>query len=113
MHFRPLGIVSNCLECQEIAPLAVLHHEFEHTRFGINSQHDAGDINEELAAVKLLENPVRALSGIEPRYTYAQLDKNENAVKTISIENQANEKKGGWKHCMNDITKLTPAEKKE
>lgn len=98
---------------QEIDPLAVLHHEFEHTRFGIDSRHDAGDIKEELAAVERLENPVRALSDLEPRYTYVQLDKNENAVKTISIKNPTNEKKLGWKHCMNDITKLTPAEKKE
>lgn len=94
---------------QKIDPLAVLHHEFEHTRFGTDSGHDAGNIKEELVAVERLENPVRALSGLEPRYTYVQLDEDLNAVLTISIKNPANQKPGGRAHCMNDITKLTQA----
>jgi len=55
----------------KIDPLAVIHHEFEHTIFG-KSSHEVGSLEEEVAAVKLHENPVRIINGFKPRYSYYQ-----------------------------------------
>jgi len=67
---------------QKIVGTAIIHHEFEHTRYGknINSDKDR-NIMEELLATKLNENPVRILLGEEPRYVYYSERSNE----TINI----------------------------
>lgn len=63
---------------QKIDPLAVIHHEFEHTVFG-KSDYEVGSLREEVAAVKGYENPVRILNGYEPRYSYYQRATNTTA----------------------------------
>jgi len=75
---------------QKIDPLAVIHHEFEHTIFGKLS-YEIGSLQEEIAAVKNYENPVRILNGYEPRYVYYQRATDTSA----SVFDYKNTKSGG------------------
>ena len=88
----------------------MIHHEFEHTRFGRNSSNNADTLEEEIFAVRNMENAVRGLNGYEPRYTYTKMRGPEDPESTVSIKNPTNEQKGGWGFCMNDITKLRQLE---
>jgi len=78
------------LSGQLIDPLAVIHHEFEHTRFG-RSDYPIGSLREEVAAVRDYENPVRIINGFEPRYTYYQRD----TETTVSVFDYKNTVSGG------------------
>jgi hypothetical protein len=75
---------------QKIDPLAVIHHEFEHTVFG-GSDFDIGSLQEEVSAVVNYENPVRVLNDYEPRYVYYQRDTNL----TVSVFDSTNIMEGG------------------
>lgn len=87
---------SNYPSGEKIVPLAVIHHEFEHTLFGtVANKH--GSIQDELVAVRALENPVRILHGEEPRYTYYQA----HSLSTINIIT-GKIKQGKWKHDDDD-----------
>lgn len=56
---------------QMVDPLAVIHHEFGHTKFDSrNSKPHMVSLQDERDAVIFHENPVRAINGMEPRYTY-------------------------------------------
>lgn len=58
---------------QLVDPLAVIHHEFGHTRFdGRNSKPHLITLEDERKAVIFHENPARMLNGMEPRYTYTK-----------------------------------------
>jgi len=81
-----------------------IHHEFEHTRFGTSS-YKAGDMMDEIAAVKKLENPVRALNRLEPRYTYTQME-GGSPVQTVNMIDTSKRVKGGTTFCKNDPSQL-------
>jgi len=89
---------------QPVDLLAIIHHEFHHTKFWRKSVHQSESIQKERLAVLENENPVRIINGFEPRYTYYYSD----SKSTINI---ADEKviRGG-KHDVHyaDITKLVP-----
>lgn len=56
---------------QLIDPLAIIHHEFGHTRLDArNRAVHLFSLNDERLVVIHHENPVRMLHGMEPRYTY-------------------------------------------
>lgn len=57
---------------QKVDPLAVIHHEFAHTRFNPENKnrHEFTLEKDEREAVLFYENPVRMLNGYEPRYVY-------------------------------------------
>lgn len=76
-HFRWGG--------QAIDPLAVMHHEFEHTRFGRFANDAEQIMDDEFHAVKDSENPVRVLNGFEPRYTYTQTNPFGEPIQTLNI----------------------------
>ena len=59
-------------------------------------------IYEEILAVRDIENPVRALNGHEPRYTYTSIDSNGETSVTASILKPTEVKKGAWVYCKND-----------
>ena len=90
---------------QLVDPLAIIHHEFEHTRFGAYS-HEPGKLEDEIAAVIHLENPVRALNQHEPRYTYTKINQQNEPVETIAILDTNNKVRGGTTFCKNDPRKL-------
>lgn len=65
---------------EKIDPLAVIHHEFGHTRFFTSQKVTAVvSIQDERKAVIYNSNPVRMLNKYEPRYT------NYNGAETINI----------------------------
>jgi len=68
--------------------LAIIHHEFGHTRFfrkSNNMKKIMFTLNDERRAVIYLENPIRMKKGMEPRYTYYR-KRGENGEKgTINI----------------------------
>ena len=100
---------------QAIHPLATLHHEFEHTRFGTSSVHEAGSIEDEVIAVRAMENPVRALYQMEPRYTYVTTDGDKKTATIVSYKKDTayTKKVGKWVYCNSDISKLVePRDKK-
>lgn len=70
---------------EKIDPLAVIHHEFGHTKFyeKVNHKkaHAAVTICHERLVVINNSNPVRIFNGLEPRYTYFKRDANQ----TINI----------------------------
>lgn len=81
---------------QAVDPLAILHHEFEHTRFGKNPQSLENILAEEAFTVAQVENPVRVLNGFEPRYTYTQLDAMGQPLVTLNIFNPELQFPGAW-----------------
>lgn len=82
---------------QKIDSLAVLHHEFEHTKYGTKN-YSVGSLKEEVQAVREAENPVRILNGYEPRYTY--YDKTKDT--TVSIFNEQNRLSGMRTYSITD-----------
>jgi hypothetical protein len=54
--------------CESVDPIAILAHEFGHTRFGLPSS--GGSLEGERAVVLKFENPVRVQDGFLPRETY-------------------------------------------
>lgn len=86
---------------QLIDPLAVIHHEFEHTRFGL-WKYDVGSLREEVAAVVHSENTVRILRDFEPRYVYYQ----RITDTTVSIFDYTNTMSGGRTYDPLDPRKL-------
>lgn len=81
---------------QPVDPLAILHHEFEHTRFGQHAQGEHKLLDEELHTVRMVENPVRVLNGFEPRHTYTQVNEAGEAVLTISTLPPFRQAPGAW-----------------
>lgn len=66
---------------QLVDPLAVIHHEFGHTKFDTrNSKPHMVSLQHERDAVIFHENPVRAINGMEPRYTYFKEGKTINII---------------------------------
>ncbi len=66
---------------EKIDYIAVVHHEFRHTRFFGRTKNIKPTIQDERNAVRFNSNPVRILNGNEPRYTYYYDDTKE----TINI----------------------------
>ncbi|MBF2052693.1 MAG: hypothetical protein IGS03_04415 [Candidatus Sericytochromatia bacterium] len=96
---------------QRVDPLAIIHHEFEHTRFG-RFRHDENNLlEEENFAVREVENPVRILNGFEPRYTYTQLDPAGQAVVSFSILQPERRQPGAWTFDPADPRQLIPFER--
>lgn len=93
---------------QPVDPLAILHHEFEHTRFGRQAQSLEEMLAEEAFTVSEVENPVRILNGFEPRYTYTQLDTSGQPLVTLNIFNPALQRAGAWTFDPQDPRKLIP-----
>lgn len=79
-----------------IDPMAVIHHEFGHTRYFTNNNKPAlVTIQDERHAVIHNSNPVRMLNKYEPRYTYY------NGSETINII--TGQKQGGrWSFDKSD-----------
>ena len=70
--------------------LAIIHHEFGHTRFfrkSNNMKKVIVTLEDERQAVIHLENPIRMKKGLEPRYTYyrGKGDKTKKGNGTINI----------------------------
>ena len=63
----------------KVDPLAILHHEFCHTKFGI--PHDASQLEGEAKVVRECENPVRVKNG----YTKRRLYYDPEHKKTIDV----------------------------
>ncbi|PIQ25002.1 hypothetical protein COW36_16245 [bacterium (Candidatus Blackallbacteria) CG17_big_fil_post_rev_8_21_14_2_50_48_46] len=97
---------------QAIDPLAILHHEFEHTRFGRFEQSEAQMLQEEVHAVREVENPVRSLNGFEPRYTYTQLDPEGQPLQTVNILKPEVIHPGAWRFDPEDPGLMLPADNK-
>ena len=57
---------------QKVDPLAIIHHEFCHTKFGIT--HNTTDLKGEAQVVRECENPVRETNGHDKRMTYYDPD---------------------------------------
>lgn len=93
---------------QEVDPLAILHHEFEHTRFGKHPQSSEQILAEEAFTVAEVENPVRILNGFEPRYTYTQLDASGRPLVTLNIFNPTQQAPGAWTFDPQDPRQLRP-----
>lgn len=55
-----------------VDPVAIISHEFGHTRFG--HPESGADICGEAATVARYENPIRAMRGYQPRKTYHKRD---------------------------------------
>lgn len=85
---------------ETIVPLAVIHHEFEHTVYGTQSN-PHGSIKDERVAVRDMENPVRVLHNEEPRYTYFQRHSN----RTVNIITGV-VRTGQWRHDPSDPRKF-------
>ncbi len=81
---------------EKIVPLAVIHHEFEHTMYGTQSN-PHGSIKDERVAVRDMENPVRVLHNEEPRYTYFQRHTNSTINVITGIV-----RTGQWRHDPSD-----------
>jgi len=93
---------------QPVDPLAILHHEFEHTRFGRHAQSLEEILAEEAFTVSEIENPVRVLNGYEPRYTYTQMDAVGQPLVTFSILNPTLQQPGAWTFDPQDPRKIIP-----
>lgn len=76
---------------QAVNPMAIIMHEFAHTRFGDKIKGEI-DIYAEKRAVLNWEVPVRFLLGVEPRASYYSEKFNE----TISILTNEPPRKGKW-----------------
>lgn len=61
---------------QQVDPIAIISHEFGHTRFGNMTNADSETILGEACTVKLYENPVRAMNQFESRKTYYSRKRN-------------------------------------
>jgi len=86
---------------QQILGVAIIHHEFEHTKHGKFKNTDLGrGVLEEWKAVRYNENPVRIIHGLEPRYVYYS----NEAGKTINIISKQT-KTGKWRYNMLDPSK--------
>jgi len=68
---------------QKVDYMAIIHHEFRHTKFWGKNLANTVSLDEERDAVLYNENPVRIINGYEPRYTYFDGKKNTN--QTINI----------------------------
>lgn len=68
---------------QKVDYLAIIHHEFRHTRFWGKKQNATVSLEDERDAVIYNENPVRILNDFEPRYTY--YDGKHKSNQTINI----------------------------
>ena len=55
---------------QKVDPVAIISHEFGHTRFGNMANADSETILGEACTVRLYENPVRLLNNYAPRTHY-------------------------------------------
>lgn len=97
-HFKISG--------QPVDPLAIVHHEFEHTRFGRFANHDDDVLADEVHAVRDVENPVRVLNGYEPRYTYTQIDALGQPIQTLSILQPEQVRPGAWTFDPQDPRRL-------
>lgn len=93
---------------QPVDPLAILHHEFEHTHFGRYPQREDALLQEELHAVRDVENPVRILNGFEPRYTYTQLNAQGQPQVTFAILNPDRAEPGAWTFDPENPARLLP-----
>lgn len=80
---------------QLVDPLAVIHHEFGHTRFDArNSGPHEISLEDERQVVIYHENPVRMMNGMEPRYTYTNTHTStEGRVVMVTINIITGEKK--------------------
>lgn len=88
---------------EKIDPLAVIHHEFGHTRFFTQHTHTAlVSIHDERVVVINNSNPVRMLNKFEPRYTYY------DGLETINIIT-GKKKPGRWSYDKADPRILVPA----
>ena len=85
--------------------LGVLHHEFEHTRYG-NKANDPGSKSDEVAAVILMDNPVRAVYGFEPRTVYYHSDDDAATTKTTINIKTGEKQRGIWQACAENIEKM-------
>lgn len=81
---------------EKIDPLAVIHHEFGHTRYFTKQTSTAlvSILNERTAVIEN-SNPVRMLNKNEPRYTYY------NGKETINIIT-SDKKPGRWSYDLKD-----------
>lgn len=85
---------------EKIDPLAVIHHEFAHTRFFTgNTKPAMVSIEDERIAVINNSNPARMFNKYEPRYTYF------NGKETINIIT-GEKRSGRWSVNMQDPRKF-------
>jgi len=99
---------------QKIYDLAIIYHEFAHTmvfRSKISKNINI-TIRDERIAVMKFENPVRMKKGMEPRFTYAQLNDSGVVIKTINIAT-GEVKSGGWTVSKFDPTILVKPSHKD
>lgn len=90
----------------KIDTLAIIHHEFGHTRYYKDHKHNKEvDIYDERDAVIYMENPVRFYNKNEPRYAYYN-DNDENPLTINIISKEV--KAGKWAFDKNDPSKLVP-----
>ncbi len=62
---------------QEVDPIAIIHHEFCHTKYGnFDPAYDTNHWRNELYIVRNCENPLREANGYEPRRSYFQSSEN-------------------------------------
>jgi len=76
---------------EAIGYIAVVHHEFRHTRFFGRTKNIKPTIQDERDAVRFNSNPARILNGGDPRYTYYH----GGVKRTINIIT-SNTEKGIW-----------------
>lgn len=66
--------------CQKVDPIAILSHEFGHTRF--SSITESHTLQGEREVVRLYENPVRRMNGHDDRVSYYSTDSDQTIFTT-------------------------------